>query len=456
MENYIPVLTGNKRPLAPCHPTRAKSLVAQGKATFKYKYGIRCIILHKSNIPKLKNASKLTLQINPGSRTTGMAITRDNQDGSRNCLITTEIHHRGKLITSKLVKRSQKRHTRRGRKTRFRQLRFTHRKRPQGWLAPSIRSRLQNTLTWVNRLSRLLPVADIQAETCKFDPQLLRNPEIRGREYQQGPLYRTNLKAAVLERDGNRCAYCGKSGKNRNLEMEHIVPPADGGSNRYDNRVPACTECNRKKDNLPLETFLKRRPKKLQEIQSKMGMDLSDPTQMNLIIPKLLKELREQGWTVGEDSAATTAAGRILCKLDKSHANDAAVTGCPKSLRYIPDQPIVITATGRGGYQRITPDNYGTPKGKPFRRYAKLPREIQKKTLTPGHKKRQKVVGNVATGDFVTFIHEGNRVNGYGTISNQSVAITKPKWKSVYATEADAIERNHGYQVKYPSGTPES
>ena len=456
MENNVPVLTRNKRPLAPCHPTRAKSLVAQGKATFKYRYGIRCIILHKSNIPKLKNACRMTLQINPSSRTTGLAITRENQDGSRSCLITAELHHRGKYITRKLVTRRVKRSTRRGRKTRFRQPRFTYRKRPDGWLAPSIRSRYQNTLTWVKRLSRLLPISDINVETCKFDPQLLRNPEIRGRKYQQGPLYRTNLKAAVLARDGNKCAYFGKSGKNRKLEMEHIVPRDSGGSDRYDNRVPACTECNRSKDNLPLELFLKRRPQKLAEIEAKMGMDLSDPTHMNIIIPRLLKELREQGWTVGEESAATTAAGRILCHLDKSHANDAAVTGCPKSLRYIPEQPITITATGRGGYQRITPDKHGTPKGKPFQRYAKLPREVQKRTLTPGHKKRQKRVGDVATGDFVTFIHEGVKVHGYGTISNRSVAITKPKWKSVYATETEAIECNHGYQVKYPSGKAES
>ena len=369
MENYVPVLTRNKRPLAPCHPTRAKSLVAQGKATFKYRYGIRCIILHKSNVPKVKRSSRLTLQINPGSRTTGLAITRDNQDGSRSCLITAELHHRGKSISKKLIKRSQKRSTRRGRKTRFRQPRFTYRKRPEGWLPPSIRSRYQNTLTWVNRLSRLLAISDINVETSKFDPQLLRNPDIRGEEYQKGPLYRTNLKAAVLERDGNKCAYCGRSGRNRKLEMEHIVPKDNGGSDRYDNRVPSCEECNRAKDNMPLEVFLKRRPKKLAEIQAKMGMDLSDPTHMNMIIPRLLKELREQGWTVGEESAATTVADRILCNLPKSHANDAAVTGCPKSLSYIMDSgPAPFAAKeglGDAGYHLLrvgvaTPREQGT------------------------------------------------------------------------------------------------
>ena len=103
---YVPVLTTNKRPPAPCHPTKAKSLVAQGKATFKYKHGIRCIILQKSNVPKVKNASKPVLQRNPGSRSTAMAITRENHDGSRSCVLTLEFLHRGRYITRKLIEQS--------------------------------------------------------------------------------------------------------------------------------------------------------------------------------------------------------------------------------------------------------------------------------------------------------------------------------------------------------------
>ena len=76
-ENYIPVLTGDDRPLAPCHPRRARGLVANGKASFKHKSGIRCIVIHKTNIPKVKRASKLVLRIDPGSKTTGIASTRE-------------------------------------------------------------------------------------------------------------------------------------------------------------------------------------------------------------------------------------------------------------------------------------------------------------------------------------------------------------------------------------------
>ncbi len=450
-ENYIPVLTGDDRPLAPCHPRRARGLVANGKASFKHKSGIRCIVIHKTNIPKVKRASKLVLRIDPGSKTTGIASTREHKDGSRTCLIGIEVKHQGKAISTRMTKRRQKRHTRRGRKTRFRQPRFNNRTRPDGWLSPSIRSRLQNTLTWVGRLSKMLPITEIHVETNVFDPQILRNPEIKGKQYQQGPLYQTNLRSAVLTRDQNKCVYCGKSGKNSKLQLDHVVPRASNGANRYDNLVATCKTCNLQKANTPLETFLKRRPKKLAEIKQKLGMDLAAATHMNIIIPALLRELHNQGWTVAEHAAATTAAGRLLCGVEKSHHGDAAVTGCPTRLRYIPDAPITVTATGRGNRQRIMPDKNGTPRGKGFREYSKLPRHIQRKTPTPSHKKRQKRVGNVATGDHVTFIHNDVRVHGYGTISKKGVALTKPKWRSIKAEEATVTERNHGYQIKYPN-----
>ena len=449
-QNYIPVITANGRPLAPCHPRRARGLVQHGKAHFTHRRGIRCIVLHRSNIPRVKKTSRVALRINPGSRTTGIAVTRDHQDGSRTCLMALELAHQGRAITKRLTKRRRNRNNRRYRKTRYRQPRFNNRTRPPGWLPPSIRSRLQNTLTWVKRLSSMVPVDEVHVETCVFDPQALRNPDIKGKEYQQGPLYRTNLRAAVLTRDNSRCVYCGRTSRKNPLELDHVVPRDSGGADRYDNLVASCIRCNRRKDNRPLGEFLRRRPAKLGEVQAKLGMDLADATQMNMIIPALITELEQGPWEVTEHAAATTAAGRKLCGIEKSHHGDAAVTGAPRALRYIPGGPITITAIGRGKHQRAVVNKHGTPRGKEFRQYCKLPRQVQRQTPTPSHKKRQKRVGNVATGDYVTFVHQGQRVHGYGTISNQKVALTKPRWKSITADQATVIERNHGYKVVYP------
>ena len=275
-QNYIPVLTRSGRPLAPCHPSRARELVARGRAEFQHRRGIRCIVLRKTNIPKIRNSSKVELRIDPGSQTTGIAITRDNPDGSRNSLIGIEIQHQGKAITKRLTKRGQRRQNRRYRKTRYRKPRFNNRTRPAGWLPPSIRSRLQNTLTWVRRLNTILPIQEVHIETTAFDPQLLRNPEIQGVQYQQGPLYQLNLRTAVLLQYNNRCVYCNRKGK---LELDHAVPKSKGGTDRYDNLVASCSPCNQKKANQSLEIFLKRRPAKLRAVQAKLGngTDRPDP-----------------------------------------------------------------------------------------------------------------------------------------------------------------------------------
>ena len=117
MDNYIPVLTKARRPLAPCHPNRAKSLVKAGKARFITRYGIRCIILNKTAVPKLKTRCRVQLRVKPGAAVTGIAITLEHPDGSRSVLMALQIEHRGRTITKALIKRRQRRRNRRYRKT---------------------------------------------------------------------------------------------------------------------------------------------------------------------------------------------------------------------------------------------------------------------------------------------------------------------------------------------------
>jgi len=55
------------------------------------------------------------------------------------------------------------------------------------------------------------------------------------------------LKLRILRRDGYQCVYCGKSGQNSNLEIDHRIPHTKGGDNHISNLYTACVECNRKK-----------------------------------------------------------------------------------------------------------------------------------------------------------------------------------------------------------------
>ncbi len=52
------------------------------------------------------------------------------------------------------------------------------------------------------------------------------------------------VRFEVLERDGFRCHYCGLSSDATQLHIDHIVAVANGGSNKHDNLITACIDCN--------------------------------------------------------------------------------------------------------------------------------------------------------------------------------------------------------------------
>jgi 5-methylcytosine-specific restriction endonuclease McrA len=54
-------------------------------------------------------------------------------------------------------------------------------------------------------------------------------------------------RANVMLRDGHRCRYCGRSGGERPLNIDHVLPRSRGGEDRWDNLVTACQACNRRK-----------------------------------------------------------------------------------------------------------------------------------------------------------------------------------------------------------------
>jgi hypothetical protein len=60
------------------------------------------------------------------------------------------------------------------------------------------------------------------------------------------------IRFEVFKRDGFTCRYCNRTTPDVVLEIDHIVPVADGGSNDPMNLVTACWECNSGKSAIPL------------------------------------------------------------------------------------------------------------------------------------------------------------------------------------------------------------
>jgi hypothetical protein len=55
----------------------------------------------------------------------------------------------------------------------------------------------------------------------------------------------------IFKRDGFICQYCGRGTPDVVLELDHVVPRAEGGSDDDHNLVTACWDCNRgKRDTL--------------------------------------------------------------------------------------------------------------------------------------------------------------------------------------------------------------
>ncbi len=103
-------------------------------------------------------------------------------------LWAANLHHRGQQIKRNLDSQRAIRRSRRNRKIRYRKPRFNNRRRPAGWLAPSLQSRVDNVYHWAQKLAGLTPVSRIEIETVRFDTHKLVNPEVSGVAYQQGEL----------------------------------------------------------------------------------------------------------------------------------------------------------------------------------------------------------------------------------------------------------------------------
>lgn len=288
MSNFVFVVDTNLQPLNSVHPGQARRLLRHGQASVYRSYPFTIILKYAVPNPEIEPCQ---LKIDPGSKTTGLALTQGDK-----VLWGANLTHRGQQIKNDLESRSAVRRSRRNRKTRYRRPRFLHRTRAAGWLPPSLQSRVENIMTWVNRLRRLVPISLISQELVKFDTQAMVNPEISGVEYQQGELAGYEVREYLLEKWGRKCAYCDVT--DVPLEIEHIHPRSIGGSNRVSNLTLACHDCNQAKGNQDIRDFLANKPNTLKQILAQAKQPLKDAAAVNSTRWALFNRLKETGLSV--------------------------------------------------------------------------------------------------------------------------------------------------------------
>ena len=333
---YVYVLNKHGEPLMPCSPGKARILLKQQKACAVKRIPFTIKLLHRSAGYK----QPVTLGVDAGSKHVGLSASTEKRE-----LYSEEFTPRNDVVEL-LSTRRQNRRSRRNRKTRYRAPRFNNRvhSKHKGWLAPSVEVKIQEHITVIKRICRILPVTLVRVETAEFDTQRLKamlagKPLPVGTDYQLGEMYdEYNVRQYVLKRDNYTCQCCGAhttAKKAVKLHVHHLESRKVGG-NAPSNLITLCTACH---DNL--------HKGKVTLDGKKRGKTLRDAAFMGIMRNTLLIRLRnELNIPVQNTYGYITKLLREQNDIKKSHINDArciskhplaepcSVCYCTKAIRH--------------------------------------------------------------------------------------------------------------------------
>ncbi|MEU8801676.1 RNA-guided endonuclease IscB [Spirillospora sp. NPDC048819] len=352
------VLDKHGAPLQPTTPARARRLLKSGRAVVARHTPF--VIRVKDRTIAQSQVDGVEVGIDPGSKHTGIAVFTD-KEGNRRGLYGIDLAHRGGSIRDRLSRRAAYRRGRRSRNLRHRAPRFSNRTKPQGWLAPSLRHRVETTMAWTARLARWAPVRAVHLERVAFDTHAISaGRPLEGAEYQQGTLHGTEVREYLLAKWGRACAYCDATAVP--LNIDHIHPRSKGGSDRIGNLCTACIPCNQAKNNRPVQNFLDTSPERLARILAHAKAPLSDAAAVNATRWALWRALHAAFPAVRTASGGRTKWNRTRTGLPKTHTLDALCVGHLDTIDHTPHTVLAVAATGRGTYARTRTDRHGFPR----------------------------------------------------------------------------------------------
>lgn len=306
---FVYVINKHGNPLMPCSPRKARILLKNKKAKVVKRTPFTIQLLYGSSGYK----QPISLGVDTGTKHVGLSATTKNQ-----VLLEAEVQLRTD-IQELLATRRQFRRSRRNRNTRYRKARFLNRKKPNGWLAPSIQHKVDSHIKLVKWVHSLLPITHITVEVAQFDTQKIKNPDIQGAAYQQGEqLSFWNVREYVLYRDGHTCQWCKGKSKDPVLNVHHIESRKTGGDSPS-NLMTLCKTCHDMIHREGLEHEIQRRFSSLK--------DVSHMTVMRWFIWNGLKKVYPHAnITYGYITKCIRNANR----LPKSHMVDArCISGNP-------------------------------------------------------------------------------------------------------------------------------
>ena len=308
------VLNQNGQPLMPTeNHAKVRVLLKQGKVKVVNKCPFTIQLLYSST----NYTQKVTLGVDSGSKHIGISATTKNK-----VLFESDVELRNDIVDL-ISTRRELRRSRRNRKLRYRKPRFNNRKRSDGWLAPSVRQKVDSHITMIAKVHKILPISNVVVEVASFDIQKIQNPEISGTDYQQGEqLDFWNVREYVLFRDGYTCQCCKGKSKDKILNVHHIESRKTGG-NAPNNLITLCETCH-----TGYHKGIVKLPKTIHR-----GMSFKDATFMGIMRWALYEKLK----TIYSDVKLTygyiTKNIRIENGLPKDHYIDArCISGNPNAV----------------------------------------------------------------------------------------------------------------------------
>lgn len=187
--------------------------------------------------------------------------------------------------------------------------RFCNRKRPLGWMTPSVRQLVQTHVSMVRKIRRILPVDTWTLEINKFAFMQLDDGSVYGADFQNGKLlgYR-DAKDYVWHLQDGKCLCCGNGIKH----YHHIRPRHKGGSDLWYNLAGLCEDCHEKVHRRELTLEAKGMKKRY-----------AGTSVLNQAIPRIAQELQRDIGVFKTCAGKDTHDIREHCSVSKTHANDA-------------------------------------------------------------------------------------------------------------------------------------
>jgi hypothetical protein len=294
------VLNKRHEPLMPTTPRAARKLIQNGKAKVVRKFPFTIQLTEAGGETK----QGVICGVDTGYQNIGISVVSGKKE-----LFSGELTLENKT-SERLTERRMYRRLRRN-KLWYRKPRFNNRKRKSLWLPPSVQRRFDCQTNFIKKVYSILPISELNIEVANFDIQKLNNPEIEGKEYQQGNLYGyENMKSFLLSREKGICQFCGKKFEAKHgIRIHHIIPRSEGGTDKPDNLSVLHEECHKELHRKHLEHKLKKNK------QYKPSIFMS-------IVQHRFKEAFPEAKIV---FGYETKIKRIELELEKSHVNDAFV-----------------------------------------------------------------------------------------------------------------------------------